>query len=728
MTVAVSERSISDYVLATLLGRGSSGEVYYAFNKTLRKEFAIKILSRSLSPRSGTGSGPGDDQLREIALQKKLDHPNVLKLFEVLNDSSNQTLYAVLEYADGGSLMKDQDVGQRKPISSNTLKLISNHVASGLLYLHQNGIVHHDIKPSNLLVCRENSGPRIVISDFSISTFIDHQDSSLRGSPLFLAPECIDFRASEATKNNPAIDVYAFGVSLYLLIFGSSPFPFSNVKELYSTVHRYSKGEIELKIPPVDSLLEDLIRAMMNPNPKSRATITEVLSHPWLNPLQKPLVICTPTLCCEISAEEVSQAVTVLSNLHFETRQASYKWDDVTLTFAQRSLLVFHSAVNLLSLVTQLLDMGKVRLSDCFYQLSATLNHWTQMSLSEDQSDTVEFTTASFGTTLLEWAAVLNKDIEVALGENLTDLAKVNLDYLRLYVIPVLNDRTKEIASRLELSGSGSSLHLDCVGKWSYYKASSLANNFKDVFKAISNNPDSTGTICLICNGNTVLEPSKSYLPYHTILLDVALVHPAEQLLAPSDSDSHSDAEFCRDTEAGKLSSLSVLMPAVAVDILRDLLCNSRKYSPPGSTIRAAIWNTIVDRPSGLENVLRICVVDCGLGFEDPQAAIKFGKKEATKRRGFGRGFGLTKVFCVTTSMLNGTFKVESGIGTGTKMVLTIPIPSNISQRAAPVVQRVNSLYTTNSEANLEDLVEELRNVVTDDEDFSSDYSSVYEL
>lgn len=173
---------------------------------------------------------------------KKCSHPNIVRLIEVLDDSSKK-IYMVLEYLERGEI-NWQDKNDNPIMTLDEARDVARDVASGLEYLHFQGIVHRDIKPANLL--RDKDGT-VKISDFGVSyasnldndTNDELELAKTAGTPAFFAPELCTTTAPDGGPRPPItykIDVWAFGVTLFCLVFGKLPFSAENEYELFDVI------------------------------------------------------------------------------------------------------------------------------------------------------------------------------------------------------------------------------------------------------------------------------------------------------------------------------------------------------------------------------------------------------------------------------------------------------------------------------------------------------------
>lgn len=317
-----SHHVINQYTIKEEIGRGSYGAVHLAvdqfgneyavkeFSKTrLRKRAQSNILRRGPrrgpgrfppQPRTATdsGSGPGMDptvsyQLRdhkkseandslflireEIAIMKKLNHPNLVSLIEVLDDPEEDSLYMVLEMCKKGVVMKVGLDEAAEPYSEETCRYWFRDLILGIEYLHAQGVVHRDIKPDNLLLTEDDV---LKIVDFGVSEMFekpeDMRTKKSAGSPAFLPPElCV---AKHGDVSGTAADVWSMGVSLFCLRYGHIPFNRSGVLEIYEAI----KTETPTLPEDENENLKDLISRLMEKDPEQRITMSEIREHPWV--------------------------------------------------------------------------------------------------------------------------------------------------------------------------------------------------------------------------------------------------------------------------------------------------------------------------------------------------------------------------------------------------------------------------------------------------------------
>ncbi|CAN6467022.1 unnamed protein product [Victoria cruziana] len=258
---------LGKYEIGRTLGEGNFGKVKYATNVESGKGFAVKILEREKILQLKI-----TEQIkREIRTLKLLNHPNVVRLYEVL--ASKTKIYMVLEYVTGGELFDKIALNGRLK-EREGLKLFQQLV-DGVSYCHDKGVFHRDLKPENVLV---DARGNIKISDFGLSALPQHfRDDGLLhttcGSPNYVAPEVLANRGYDGAT----ADIWSCGVILYVILTGCLPFDDRNLAVLYQKIF---KGEV--MIPKwLSPGAQHMIRRILDPNPKTRITAAEIKEDKW---------------------------------------------------------------------------------------------------------------------------------------------------------------------------------------------------------------------------------------------------------------------------------------------------------------------------------------------------------------------------------------------------------------------------------------------------------------
>ena len=149
-SIVLGQKRVNNYIIVKSLGEGAAGKVKLVEDAESSKLFAMKIQNLSVKKSLGQRRNFGAD--KEIAIMKKLNHPNIVKLYEVLESKKDNKIYMILEYNEQGPVMTLRPDGTCEALSIETSRKYIHDVVSGLCYLHYNGIVHQDLKPSNLLL------------------------------------------------------------------------------------------------------------------------------------------------------------------------------------------------------------------------------------------------------------------------------------------------------------------------------------------------------------------------------------------------------------------------------------------------------------------------------------------------------------------------------------------------------------------------------------------------
>ena len=207
----------------------------------------------------------------EIAIMKKLDHPNLVSLYEVLDDPTEDSLYMVLEMCKKGVVMKIGMDERADPYNMESCRCWFRDLVLGIEYLHAQGVVHRDIKPDNLLLTEDDV---LKIVDFGVSEIFEKTSQMVTaksaGTPAFLPPElCV---AKHGDISGTAADIWAMGVTLYCLRFGQIPFGHSGVLQLYESI---KNDEVELPAD-CDEDFKDLISRLLEKDPSKRIKMPEL--------------------------------------------------------------------------------------------------------------------------------------------------------------------------------------------------------------------------------------------------------------------------------------------------------------------------------------------------------------------------------------------------------------------------------------------------------------------
>ncbi|ORZ27836.1 kinase-like domain-containing protein [Lobosporangium transversale] len=283
-------RQLKQYILKQEIGKGAFGKVHLGVDENTGTPYAVKEFSKSKlrkkdktnlfklgprgrgrgmrgpsapSPTSTAESSPLDLIRGEIAILKKLNHPNIVKLYEVLDVANDDSMYMVFEFCEKGVLMPVSltKTFNKSLFTDEMCRDLFQQIVLGIEYLHEHDIIHRDIKPDNLLLTEGNI---VKIVDFGVSEMFDKKGNDMTkksaGSPAFMAPELC--RHDHGEVSGRATDIWSMGVTLYCLRYGRLPYVSESILEMQRIIH--------------------LIEGLLEKDPTKRVTIDQLRDDPWL--------------------------------------------------------------------------------------------------------------------------------------------------------------------------------------------------------------------------------------------------------------------------------------------------------------------------------------------------------------------------------------------------------------------------------------------------------------
>jgi len=268
--------NIPGFTRGGILGKGSFATVVLYTRDVDNKDFAVKGFSKKRLQRQRKGPKRNAlmDVQREVAIMKKLTHPNLVHLEMVIDVPEEDCLMLVMEHLSGGVAMGGKM--HEKALDEGTARSCMRDALCGLEFLHFNNILHLDIKPENMLL--DHNG-RIKLVDFGVSKQLDEEaeDDMITGSvgtPTFWAPECC---IPGQVYSGKKADVWALGVTLYQFMTGKVPFVATTADELRNKI---LNDEPEIVDAWSDDLKE-ILGLMMEKNFEKRITMTEAKKLAW---------------------------------------------------------------------------------------------------------------------------------------------------------------------------------------------------------------------------------------------------------------------------------------------------------------------------------------------------------------------------------------------------------------------------------------------------------------
>ena len=254
---------LKDYQLGDCLGKGAFGSVFRALNMGTGETVAVKQVKLADLPKS---------ELRvitlEIDLLKNLDHPNIVKYRGFVK--SAESLNIILEYCENGSLHSISKNFGKFP--ENLVGLYMSQVLHGLLYLHEQGVIHRDIKGANILTTKQGL---VKLADFGVATRTTTlHESSVVGTPYWMAPEVIEL--SGATT---ASDIWSLGCTVIELLDGKPPYhKLQPMHALFRIVNDDHPPLPEGASP----IVRDFLMQCFQKDPNLRVSARKLLKHPWI--------------------------------------------------------------------------------------------------------------------------------------------------------------------------------------------------------------------------------------------------------------------------------------------------------------------------------------------------------------------------------------------------------------------------------------------------------------
>lgn len=257
-------------ILAKALGRGASSVVKVAEHKGTKKKYAVKMITKTVDQKIIS---------TEIGILLQLNHPNIIKLYEIFETPSQINM--ILELVNGGELF--ERIVERGYYSERDAADALRQILSALKKVHGNDpvIIHRDLKPENLLYNLDENGKEVLkIADFGLSKMLygEENTSTVCGTPGYCAPEVL-----RGEKYDTKIDMWAVGVIAYILLCGFEPF--YDERGDQAMFRRILNCDYEFVAPWWDDVSEnakDLVRKLIVLDPKKRLTAKEALEHEWI--------------------------------------------------------------------------------------------------------------------------------------------------------------------------------------------------------------------------------------------------------------------------------------------------------------------------------------------------------------------------------------------------------------------------------------------------------------
>ncbi|XP_026192969.1 calcium-dependent protein kinase 2 [Cyclospora cayetanensis] len=286
--LALAGISITDlFTFAKKLGSGSFGDVHRVIEKSSGLERVIKTINKDRS------QVPLEQIEAEIEVLKSLDHPNIIKIFEVFDDYHN--VYIVMETCEGGELLQRLIDAQNRgsALTEKSVSEIMRQLMNALAYFHSKHVAHKDLKPENVLFQDSSPDSPIKVIDFGLAELFEKTDAHSKnaaGTALYMAPEV--FMRYLSLK----CDIWSAGVMMYFLLTGCLPFIGNTIEEVKDKVCN-SEPDYARECAHLTGEAVSLLKWMLIKPEDERPTATEVLKHPWFNQANVKVIQISPLIC-----------------------------------------------------------------------------------------------------------------------------------------------------------------------------------------------------------------------------------------------------------------------------------------------------------------------------------------------------------------------------------------------------------------------------------------------
>ena len=331
------------YIRGKKLGSGTFGVVYEAKNILFNNIVAMKIIKKNEYMNNQL-------IINEIDILKKLSHPNIVRIYEFYE--SNNNFYLINEYCDGGELF---NYINNSKLNEQQLSILFYQVFSGLCYLHENNILHRDMKPENILISKiekdllsDEEYFWIQIIDFGTAKIFenDKKEKSIVGSAYYIAPEVLD------KDYNEKCDTWSVGVILYMFLTGRAPFDGKNKEEIINSIRIKNLDLKNEKLLQRSPEVIDLVSNLLDKNIDKRLSAKEALNHIWFKRFNGR------KLFGNFKEEDIQPYINNLFNYTFHS-----KIQQLVIAFLVHNLPTTESSRNILKLYRYFNESGDCKLT-----------------------------------------------------------------------------------------------------------------------------------------------------------------------------------------------------------------------------------------------------------------------------------------------------------------------------------------------------------------------------
>ena len=266
----------TDYEMVKKLGNGGYGTVVSVKDKKTGEALAMKKMTRMRAEKDY-----GERFWKEVEILSQLDHPSVLKFHDAFGDK--EFYFLISELLTGGELL--DFILKSTRFSEQSASILLSQMLKAIKYLHENNVVHLDLKPENYVFSAPETDPlrRLKLIDFGCSQFVkdDEISSAKTGTPYYIAPEMLSSSVTKTGKILKACDMWSLGVVSFVLVTGRLPFFGDSRKAILQAVVRgtYSfPTDVTLS-----TMCKEFISKLLEKNFSARMTVHDALAHPWID-------------------------------------------------------------------------------------------------------------------------------------------------------------------------------------------------------------------------------------------------------------------------------------------------------------------------------------------------------------------------------------------------------------------------------------------------------------
>ena len=302
-----NNKIVNNYQFQETIGRGIYSKVKRCIDINTNKNYAVKILNNKLLKKKKKSVGTSlngtievhymiEDALNEIKIYKELpldENNNILKLYEILIDEENEKTYLIFELAEFGIITSiDENTGiftlnshlNNNEYNEKLIKQFILDIAKGIYFLHSNNIVHRDIKSDNIVLF---SNYHCKLSDLGLAIKLkdDNEKFSMtEGNIFFYPPEFIEYENNKLFSYKP-VDIWAFGVTIYTIIFKKLPFVPEIVSDIMGLFNLIKQANVNFDVNGIviSDNMRKLLKRFFEKNPEERITAKEIVEDSWLN-------------------------------------------------------------------------------------------------------------------------------------------------------------------------------------------------------------------------------------------------------------------------------------------------------------------------------------------------------------------------------------------------------------------------------------------------------------